>query len=310
MKRFIVIVLALLGTAQAQTPLKQLYLFGGWIKTGTDSIAFVNSSGDTVITLDLSVTPTTNQALTIVDDGSGNLIAKFRAQIGADSLNTKGATVLDTVIAGDIIPLFKIPETMTPVEVAAFTDQGTVTFQLEQRAEATPNSSGSNLLSSSLVADSDQEETTSFALANLTKDYWLVLNASAVSATKPTIFGVTFKSRTVPTKTHSVTLIDTVKANDTIFFLKSEQAYTITEVSGFTDNGTATIDIEIRNETTPNTAGTDVLSSALVCDNDQQEGTIGSASVAADKWPVLIVNSVDGVTKPTLLCVTYRYTID
>ena len=44
----------------------------------------------------------------------------------------------------------------------------------------------------------------------------------------------------------------------------------ITEVCGSTDTGTVTIQFDERGETTPNSAGTDVLTSNLVADNNQQ----------------------------------------
>ena len=73
---------------------------------------------------------------------------------------------------------------------------------------------------------------------------------------------------------------------------KFANAVTITEISCTTDAGTATLNIEERGETTPNTAGTDVLTSDIVCDSDQQESTtFSNAAIAADVWNAITISA-------------------
>ncbi|MEK9811018.1 MAG: hypothetical protein VW362_11265, partial [Candidatus Nanopelagicales bacterium] len=86
-------------------------------------------------------------------------------------------------------------------------------------------------------------------------------------------------------------------------------AITITQVDCSTDTGTATIQLDERVLTTPNTAGTDVMSSTLVCDNNnQQTATFANAGIAVS---ALINMDVDAVaSSPTKLRVHIRYTID
>ena len=98
--------------------------------------------------------------------------------------------------------------------------------------------------------------------------------------------------------------MDTVTTGDYVA-IKMENNYTITEVAAYTNTGTMTFNIEERGETTPNTAGTDVMTSDLVADTNQQEtGTFSNATVDRDDWLVLVVTSITG--DPTIFCVTVR----
>jgi len=99
--------------------------------------------------------------------------------------------VPDTVIAGDNA-MWKIPNNITITEIAAFTNSGTVTFNIEERAETTPNSSGTDVIGSDLVADTDQQETSTFSNASIDRDDWLALVVSSITG-DPTLFGVTIK---------------------------------------------------------------------------------------------------------------------
>lgn len=61
------------------------------------------------------------------------------------------------------------------------------------------------------------------------------------------------------------------------------QAVTIQEVHCSTDVGTATIQLDERVKTTPNTAGTNVLTASLVCDTgDESTTSFSNAAIAAD----------------------------
>lgn len=86
--------------------------------------------------------------------------------------------IMDTVTTGDL-PGWKVPYNITLLELSSFTDANTTTFNLEERAETTPNTAGTDVLASDQVADNDQQEATSFSNAAIAKDTWLVPSISA-----------------------------------------------------------------------------------------------------------------------------------
>jgi hypothetical protein len=86
--------------------------------------------------------------------------------------------VLDTTYTGSLSG-WKVPNDITITEISAYTDANTVTFNLEERAETTPNSAGTDVIGSDLVADTNQEETSTFTNATIAKNSWLVPTISA-----------------------------------------------------------------------------------------------------------------------------------
>lgn len=102
-----------------------------------------------------------------------------------------GNTDIDTIITGSFSGI-KLPNDYTVTEVAAYTNTGTVTFNIEERAEATPNTSGTDVMTSDLVADTDQQETGTFSNATLDRNDWLILTIVSISG-EPTIFSVTVR---------------------------------------------------------------------------------------------------------------------
>lgn len=77
----------------------------------------------------------------------------------------------------------KFATAVTILRVSASTDQGTATIQFDERVEATPNTSGTDVLTSPLVADTNTEATTAFANAGIATDAVLSLDIDAVSGT-------------------------------------------------------------------------------------------------------------------------------
>lgn len=96
---------------------------------------------------------------------------------------------MDTVLTGDY-PGWKVPNNITITEVSAYTNSGTVTFNIEERGETTPNTAGTDVMTSDLVADTDQQETTTFSNATLDKNDWMALVITSITG-DPTLFGVT-----------------------------------------------------------------------------------------------------------------------
>jgi len=91
-------------------------------------------------------------------------------------------SILDTCKSSDQFGLLKLAKAITITEIAGFTNTGTVTFNIEQRGETTPNTTGTDVLSADLVADNDQQESTSFNDATVPANTWLYYSASAAAS--------------------------------------------------------------------------------------------------------------------------------
>lgn len=102
-----------------------------------------------------------------------------------------GNSALDTITTGSL-PDIKLPNNITITEITGYTNTGTVTFNIEIRGETTPNTAGTDIMASDLVADNDQQEQTSFSQATATRNQRLTPTISAV-ASDPTLFGITVR---------------------------------------------------------------------------------------------------------------------
>lgn len=80
----------------------------------------------------------------------------------------------------------EFPNAITIQEVACSTDVGTATIQFDERARATPNTAGTDVLTASLVCDTNSEATTSFTNATIAADVPMNLQITA-TATAPNI---------------------------------------------------------------------------------------------------------------------------
>lgn len=104
--------------------------------------------------------------------------------IAANKTFTKSLTIFDPVTgdSNDIQMYFGQAVTITRVacSVAAATS---VTIQLDERAEATPNTAGTDVMTSALVCDTDSQATTTFTNATIALRVPLNLQVTAVSGT-------------------------------------------------------------------------------------------------------------------------------
>jgi len=82
----------------------------------------------------------------------------------------------------DDFPMLFVPDAVTIEKVWGQTDTGTVTFMLKWRTETSPGSGGTDILSSSMVADSNGETTTSFDDATIPANSWIIYDSSAVAS--------------------------------------------------------------------------------------------------------------------------------
>jgi hypothetical protein len=69
----------------------------------------------------------------------------------------------------------------TITEVSCSTDTGTVTVQLDERARATPNTAGVDILTAALTCDSDSQTTTSFTNAGIAADVPVNLQITGIT---------------------------------------------------------------------------------------------------------------------------------
>lgn len=107
----------------------------------------------------------------------------------------------------------------------------------------------------------------------------------------------------------SIAMTNFDDTNDAEIQALAPQAFTITRVDCSTDTGTATIQLDERVLTTPNTGGTDIMTAVLVCDSDnQQTSAFDNASIAVD---ALISLDIDAVASdPTTLRINIKGTFD
>lgn len=107
----------------------------------------------------------------------------------------------------------------------------------------------------------------------------------------------------------SATLISPTTTDDGLVQLKFPTAVTITRISCSTNSGSSTIQFDERAEATPDTSGTDVMTSALVCDTDNEATTsFTNASIAANAPMSLDVDAIGGT--PGVLRISVEYTKD
>jgi len=89
--------------------------------------------------------------------------------------------IVDTVIVGDL-PGWKVPFNIIVIKVSAYTDANTTSFNIQERAAATPNTAGDSLFVLSMVASTTGLDSTSFTGsggANFAADTWIVPKITA-----------------------------------------------------------------------------------------------------------------------------------
>lgn len=114
---------------------------------------------------------------------------------------------------------------------------------------------------------------------------------------------------TYHTFAHSIVIFDPTTADTGRVQHKFPSAVTLARLSCSTNTGTASINFDERGETTPNTAGSNVLSAALACDSDSQTtSTFSDAAIAANAPLNLQVTATSGT--PGVVRVHLEFRID
>jgi len=111
------------------------------------------------------------------------------------------------------------------------------------------------------------------------------------------------------TRRKNFSLEDPVAADDAIIQLRIGEDVTFTEIYCSTDTGTATISFDHRATTTPNTAGTSIMSANLACDTGGETTTsFNDATVAETRVINLDIASV--ASSPTVVRGHLKFTVD
>ncbi len=136
----------------------------------------------------------TNQVVTAVNDGAAPTCANVTSAMISDGVVASAdlatankqltvSFVLESPVAADDALLqHKFSQAVTIQRISCSTDTGTVTIQLDERAEATPNTAGTDVMTSALVCDSNTEATTTFSNAGIAADVPLNLDIDAVAS--------------------------------------------------------------------------------------------------------------------------------
>lgn len=143
----------------------------------------------------LNIIESTNSTIGVTDAGSGQGDIQFASSGSSTPAAvpfSKDYNVRDPLVADTGNYFVTFPVAATILRVGCSTNTGaTVTIQLDERATATPNTAGVNVLPSPLVCDGNTEVVTSgFSNASIAADVPLNLQITAVS------------SGTVPTRVH------------------------------------------------------------------------------------------------------------
>lgn len=159
--------------------------------SATDTVTFTagvnitvtgNSGTDDITFAATGVATQGGRSLTFAASGAGASIdADVELFTHIKSINILNPTTAETNKVQVYFPL-----AVTLTRVVCSTDVGTLTMQLDKRVEATPNTAGTNALTSTLVCDTDSQATTSFSSAAVASRIPLNLQITATAST-PTI---------------------------------------------------------------------------------------------------------------------------
>jgi hypothetical protein len=184
--RILVLILALAGGLAAQTTINgSRVITGAWDASGATS----TKASKVVTSLPASC-------------GAGETVFKSNATGGFQlyackstdtwgpvaGLGTKSLTLFDPVTGDSGRVQLQFPSAITIVRVSCSVKAATsVSINLDERAEATPDTAGTAVLGSALVCDADSANTTSFSNAGIAARVPLALTISAVSGTPDTL---------------------------------------------------------------------------------------------------------------------------
>lgn len=167
----------------------------GQVTSGAFDDARVAESNVTQHEGALTITESQISDLSAYIDTAGRSLTKDGSTVNADEPLYTVAHSFHWPLAAttsDDNPQWLAPHAMTITRVDCSTNTGTVTIQLEERTLTTPNSAGTDILTSSLVCDSNNETTTSFDNASIAANALVSLTVSAFTG-EPTMTRIHFR---------------------------------------------------------------------------------------------------------------------
>jgi hypothetical protein len=135
------------------------------------------------------IDPATTRTLT-VPNASGTIALLTVLQTTA--VRTRTAFIENQAPAVETIRLRNVPTAATITRITHITSAGTVDFNIEKRAEATPFTTGTNVFSSDKQATTTNATETTFNSAAIAARDWLVIDVSAVSTPGTLIVKIEF----------------------------------------------------------------------------------------------------------------------
>lgn len=118
-----------------------------------------------------------------IDDANYSVPSEYIRSL-YNAADTKCVSVgYESPTASDIVSFILIPANITITEVSGSTDDGTFTVGLQYRPRNAKNATGTNILTTAIVLDSDGATTTTFTSASVPADYYLTLVAAGSTGT-------------------------------------------------------------------------------------------------------------------------------
>jgi len=260
---------------------------------GTEECVFTKDGAASGGFLCEGTTANTNEQLYLFPSGDGAdttaVLLTDLTTLAGDVSGTAGANVVDDV---------QTATTNTEAADNSTTQVASTAFVQQEIAEIA--GACTNQVATAVNADAPPTCSTvdMSAMTNLTALRSLSMNGDGVDADVE-----------LYTFTKDMAFDNPVTADSGIIQATFPLAVTITRVWCSTDTGTATIQFDERAEATPNTGGTDVLTSALVCDATSEATTSFANAGIASRVPMNL--DIDAVASaPTKLRIHVEYTVD
>jgi hypothetical protein len=187
---------AITGGISAVTPSGSIVLYGGAFSGTIDNLyigtyapstgAFTTLTALNTLIIPTGTGPTVTSAGALARDSTNDqlLMGDGSAAIVVGQKKHSISFVLDTPTAADVFPIWQAPFAVTITQIRGTVLGGTsLTFNIQERPSTTLNSAGTNVMTSSMVADQNGEVTTTFTNAGIAASAFLVLVASALSGT-------------------------------------------------------------------------------------------------------------------------------
>ena len=127
---------------------------------------------------------------TVTGGGTINAVAVYDDGVLLPDRTTWDWGVMDSIVVGDLVG-YKVPYDITITKVSTYCDVGTVTFNIEERAAATPNTTGTDVFAAEFIAPTTGLDSTSFTNADLDEGDWINIDISARGGGVLNRFGVT-----------------------------------------------------------------------------------------------------------------------